>query len=441
MAEQEAILGKADTDTKKMELFSQLLNPENTGFVNAHQGNSQQSDYLANLAPATYDPNTFGFASKSGPQDSLVNQMTALRQMGYNQDVYNKSVPQLIKSIGDKETSVLSGDKAMLGSNPIMADGKVIGYTNSTSGYTPTTWEGEAHESYKSGPKLDRSTNAFDYTGTGGNWASLNNPDWWKANALNTGNGYFMGSDAAASNPGFTSYDDYQSATKDYEKKAGLTSTLGKMGTAAVLGMAGGAAGGALLGGTAGSAIGSAVPGMIQGVAQGQSLGDVLKTGGITALGGYLGGTYGGDLGRMLGGQELAPELGGGLIKGGVQAGGAALRGGGARGALAAGLGSIGGDIAGLGIGEAVGGDLGKYVGNIGGGAVKTGLQDYIKTGKLNMDNIGMSAASQGIAGLGNLFMPAGGIMGEERQNRINAGKSTQSLADIGTQLAKRRKA
>jgi hypothetical protein len=57
------------------------------------------------------------------------------------------------------------------------------------------------------------------------------------------------------------------------------------------------------------------------------------------------------------------------------------------------------------------------------------------------MDNIGMAAASHGIAGLGNLFAPVGGTMGEERQNRLNLGRTTQSLADIGTQLAKRRKA
>jgi len=329
----------------------------------------------------------------------------------------------------------------MLGSTPIIANDKVIGYTNTTSGYTPTTWEGKVNESYKTGSGIDKSTRAINANLAGGNWASLNNPDWWKANALNTGNGYFLGSDAVTENPGFTSYDDYNSSVRDYEKKAGLVSTLGKMGTGVVLGMAGGAAGGALLGGSAGSAIGSAVPGMVQGVAQGRGLSDVLKTGGITALGGYLGSTYGGDLGRMLGGQELAPELGGGLIKAGVNAGGAALRGGGARGALAAGLGSLGSDITNLGLGGVVGGDLGKYVGNIGGGVVKTGLQDYINTGKLNMDNIGMAAASQGIAGLGNLFMPAGGTTGEERQNRINAGKSTQSLADIGTQLLKKRKA
>lgn len=418
---------KADTNTEQLEYLSQLFDNPTLGLSNAHGGTSE----FNNIRP-----------------DSSMSPLQQVEQVrkatDFSPDQYAKHVAPKIKSVGDTRDYSFTGEKAMIGSQPIIDKntGTVVGYTNSST-YNPTSWSADVRESYKTGPKLDSVKNAFNYSGAGVNYVTPNDSNWYKQNAVNTGqNSYYIPSDLVSSNPGYTSKDAYAGAISDYEKSQGFLSTLGKMGTAAVLGSAFGAAGGALMGGSAGQAIGSSIPNVVQGVAQGQPLGSVLKGAGINALGSWLGSAYGQDLGSALGGQELSKELGGSLIKAGVGAAGGALGGGGARGALATGLGSLGGDIAGLGIGELAGsGDFGKYIGNIGGGAVRTGLSDYIRTGELNMDNIGMAAASQGIAGLGNLFLPVGGTTGEERKNRINIGNTTQSLANLGSKVYKQRKA
>lgn len=328
------------SDLELLEYYSQAI--QGKGANNSHGGNSvgmqAREDYMA-----------------AHPDEPMFNQMmNAPSSVDFSADQYAKYINPTTK--GNKKADPLKGEYAMVGSTPVFdKSGKVIGYKFNT--YDPMEWKADVHESYKTGSGIDKSTNSFNAVGGSYAGQQFNDPDWWSKNVYKLPNGgYFMAAGNVAGNPGYNMADDYQLGINDYEKKAGFVSQLGKAATGMVLGAAFGAGGAALggLGGAAGAsagqALGGALPGMAMGAANGQDWQGILKNAALSSAGGYLGAQYGGDLGNALGGGEA---LGKALIKGGISAGGAALRGGSAGEILTSGaLGGLGS------YGNAVIGDL-----------------------------------------------------------------------------------
>lgn len=351
LASQQELITQADTPTEKLELLAQALS--GGGLSNVHAGDSRTVPLLnqlgADFAQISQDSggDLMKLMSSSLPGGGLINRVNAIHNtMDYNHDLYEQVVEPQITTLGDNRSYSLTGNQANIGATPVWSNGRIIGYTNSLN-YAPGSFEAEVSESYKSGSGIDKSTNSFNYQGQGANYVTQNDPDWWQNNVYSMGDGrYFIPVDRASSNAGFTSNDIYQAGINDYEKKAGLVSQLGKAATGMVLGAAFGA-GGAALGGmggaagaAAGQALGGALPGAAMGAANGQDWQSILKNAALSSAGGYLGAQYGGDLGNALGG---GADLGKALIKGGISAGGAALRGGGAGEILTSGaLGGLG---------------------------------------------------------------------------------------------------
>lgn len=372
---QRAELSKFNTPGELMEAYAQLVSG-NGGISNAHGGDVRDLNWK-------FDPSKPIFGNGN-------------TYLNYDADQYQQLVAPQIQSAGNRKADQITGDQSMVNAKPIYYDGKLIGYQTAW-GWEPTMWEGSAHESYKTGPKLDRTTHSFNYEGGGYNAITPNDPEWYAQNVVQLGNGQFVSADKLASLPGFTADDKYEGYLNDYVKKQGFLSTVGPMVTKGIL-----------------NYITGGLSGLAMGAAQGEDWKKLLGNYALNQVGGSI---DAGGLGEALGASADWAPMVGNVVKGaGLGAAGGALN----NGFEGAWKGTLTGGVSG-GLNQLASqylpqNEFGRILGSAGTGAARGAL-----SAALNKGDVGSAMLSGAVGGgigagsreIGNyLSSPEGGDMG-----------------------------
>ena len=316
---------------------------------------------------------------------------------------------------GDKTANQLNADQLryVLGSKDLSYGGNSLG-TIFNQPYKPkdVTWN-EYNQSTSKNLFRKKTTTEWDQ-GRAGAGLSFDNPEWLQNNARSLGDSMFVAKNALSSMPGAKAEDWYE-RNNGRDVSRSFTG-LGSLANFALNFVP-----------MVGPLLSTAQRGYVNG---GIGLADVLSF-----VGGGL--VQNGGLKDLTGLGKVADAAAIGAVTGGLSGAAKDGFGGALKGALSGGLGSAAGTYAGSSLQNALGsngmnlGDTASNVGSKIGSSVTKGALANLMSGKPVMSDLGLRAATSGIAGLGNLFVPEGSTPEERKEYDRLATNTANTLGSV----------